>query len=83
MIRSVLVFELYALFLRFDIAITIKSTLNQIFAAREKISLFICIDLRSLYEYLVKLNITQKKQLIIDILYLKQLYKRRKIVEIL
>ena len=73
MIKSVLTFELYALSLRFDVTITIKFTLNQIFSyiAQKKISFFIYIDSRSLYEYLVKLDITQKKRLIIDILYLR------------
>ena len=85
MIRSVLAFELYALSLRFDIAITIKFILNQMFfdTAQGKISLFICIDSRSLYKCLIKLDTTQEKRLIIDILCLRQLYKRREIVEIL
>jgi hypothetical protein len=35
-----------------------------------------------LYKYLVKLGITQKKRLIINIITLWQLYKRKKIIEI-
>ena len=73
MIRSVLVFEFYALSLRFDVAVIIKFILNQIFfgSSQGKISLFICIDLKFLYECLVKLGTTQEKRLMIDILCLR------------
>lgn len=83
--RSVLASELYALSLGFDVAATIKSTLNQIFSntAQGKIPLTMCINSKSLYEYLVKLGTTQEKRLIIDILCLRQSYERRKITEIL
>ena len=77
--------ELYALFLRFDVAVIIKSTLNQIFSdiPQKKISLFIYINSKSLYDCLVKLGTTQKKKLMINILYLRQFYERREIIEIL
>ena len=84
-IRSVLTSELYALFLRFDVAATIKSILNQIFSdiSQGKIPLFICIDSKSLYDCLIKLRTTQEKRLMINILYLRQFYERREIIEIL
>ena len=80
-----LAFELYALSLRFDVAAIIKSTLNQIFSdiPQRKISLFMCIDSKSLYDYFVKLRTTQKKKLMINILCLRQFYERREIIEIL
>ena len=83
--RSVLASELYALSLGFDVAATIKSTLDQIFSARSqgKIPLSMCIDSKSLYECLVKLGTTQEKRLMIDILCLRQSYERREITEIL
>ena len=83
--KSVLASELYALSLGFDVAATIKSTLDQIFsgAPQGKISLSMCIDSRSLYECLVKLGTTQEKRLMIDILCLRQSYERREITEIL
>ena len=46
------------------------------------ILLIICTDLYSLYECLVKLGITNKKRLIVDVLALRQLYERREIAEI-
>jgi hypothetical protein len=39
-------------------------------------------DLYLLYKCLVKLDSTQKKRLMIDIMALRQLYERRKITEI-
>ncbi len=76
--RSVLASELYALSLRFDVAATIKSTLDQIFSGtpQGKIPLAVCIDSKSLYECLVKLGTTQEKRLMIDILCLRQSYER-------
>jgi hypothetical protein len=44
--------------------------------------LVLCIDSKSLYECLVKLGITQEKRLIIDIICLRQAYKRREIAEV-
>ena len=80
-----LTFELYALSLGFDVAVIIKSTLNQIFSdiPQKKISLSMCINSKSLYDCLIKLGTTQKKKLMINILCLRQSYERREIIEIL
>ena len=62
--RSVLASELYALSLGFDVAATIKSTLDQMFfSTAQAIPFTVCIDSRSLYECLVKLGTTQEKRL--------------------
>ena len=73
--------ELYALSLGLDVAATIKSTLDQMFpgTVQGKIPLTMCIDSRSLYECLVKLGTTQEKNLMIDLLCLRQSYERREI----
>ena len=83
--RSVLVSELYVLSLKFDVAVIIKSTMIQIFSdsPQRKISLFMCIDSKSLYDCLIKLRTTQEKRLMINILCLRQFYERREITEIL
>jgi hypothetical protein len=47
-----------------------------------EILLIICIDSYLLYECIVKLGTTQEKRLMIDIIFLRQSYKRRKITEI-
>ena len=44
--------------------------------------LVVYTDSYSLYECLVKLGITNKKRLIVDVLVLRQLYERREIAEI-
>ena len=80
-----LISKLYALFLEFDVIIIIKFIMIQIFfdSSQKKISLFIYINSKSLYDCLIKLKTTQKKRLIINIFYLRQFYERREIIEIL
>ncbi len=46
------------------------------------ISFVFCINFKSLYDCLIKLDTTHKKRLMIDIISLRQLYKRREIIEI-
>ena len=46
------------------------------------IPIIVCTDLYSLYECLVKLNTTKEKRLIIDIMALRQSYKRRELFKI-
>jgi hypothetical protein len=42
----------------------------------------ICTNFYSLYKCIVKLGTTQEKRLIIDVIFLRQFYKRKKIIEI-
>jgi hypothetical protein len=79
-IRSVLTAELYEITHEFDIEIVIKTTLKRIL--QSEISLILCIDLKSLYDYLIKLETTQEKILMIDVMSLRQFYERREIIEV-
>lgn len=79
--RSVLASELYAMSLGFDVAATIRSSLNQILSSN--VSLIICVDSKSLYDCLVMLGTTHEKRLMVDILAIRQSYERREIADIL
>jgi len=67
-----------------NIAIAIGTTLKIIIDQLELpiIPIIVCTDLYSLYECLVKLGTTKKKRLIIDIIALRQSYKRRELFKI-
>ena len=78
--RSVLALELYAMAHGFNIRAVFKFIIKKLL--QMTLLLIIYTDLKLLYNCLVKLNITQKKRLIIDIIYLYQLYKRREIIEV-
>ena len=71
-IRSVLILEIYRMVLGVDIVYTIGIILNIIISELNllKIKIIICIDLYSLYKYLVKLKSTKEKRLIINIISL-------------
>ena len=73
--------ELYALVYGFDIGAAIKSTVYNMLQL-EKLPLVLCTNLKFLYNYLVKLGTTQEKRLIVDLMCLRQLYKRREITKI-
>src|SRR6266536_2021329 len=79
--RSVLASELYALAHGFDIGTTIKSTIQKILGI-DQLPIVLCTDSKSLYDCLVKLGTTQEKRLMVDLMYLRQAYERRKITEI-
>ena len=64
----------------FNIGAAIKSTINLVLNIT--IPLVICTDLKSLYNYLVRLSTTQEKRLIVNFICLYQLYKHREIAEI-
>ena len=65
---------------RFDIGATIKLTIDLVL--NTTITFIICTDLKSLYNYLVRLTITQEKRLIVDFICLHQSYKYREIAKI-
>ena len=64
----------------FDIAAAIKSTINKMLFIITLLILY--TDLKSLFNCLVRLGTTQKKHLMINIIYLHQAYKRREIIKI-
>ena len=65
----------------FDTGAAIKATIEKILQL-ERLPITLCTDLKSLYDYLVKLRTTQEKRLMVDLMCLRQLYKRREIAEI-
>jgi hypothetical protein len=79
--RSVLASELYRLAHGFDIGAIIKSTIQRILQL-EQLPLVLYTDSKSLYDCLVKLGTTQEKRLMVDLMCLRQAYKRRKIIEV-
>ena len=64
----------------FNIRALIKSTIDKVL--RIDLLLVLCTNSKLLYECLVKLGTTQEKRLIIDIICLRQAYKRKEIVEV-
>lgn len=64
----------------FNIGAVIKVIVGKILGLAILILLY--IDLKSLYDCLVKLDITQEKQLIVDVMNLHQSYERQEITEI-
>ena len=78
--RSVLASELYTIVTGFDNSSVIQATIKNILD--DEILLIICTNLYSLYNCITKLRTTTKKYLIIDIIRLRQSYKRREISEV-
>ena len=64
----------------FNIGAAIKLTIDLVLNIT--IPLVICTNSKSLYNCLVRLSTTQEKRLMIDFLYLYQLYKYREIAKI-
>ena len=79
--QSILASELYGLATGFDVGAAIKATLEKIMKV-ESLPLTLCTDSRSLYECLMKLGTTYEKRLMIDIMCLRQSYKRCEISEV-
>ena len=65
---------------RFNIKAVIKLTIDLVL--NTTIPLVICTDSKSLYDCLVRLNTTQEKRLIVNFIYLCQLYKHKEIAKI-
>jgi hypothetical protein len=76
--------EIYGIVEGVNIAIAINITIKIITKQLgfSQTLIVVCTNLYLLYECLIKLGSTQKKRLIIDIIVLRQLYKRREITEI-
>ena len=72
--------ELYTIVHGFDIISTIKATINKILNI--SLPLVTYTNSKSLYNCLIKFSTIQEKRLIINVLYLQQLYKRREIAEV-
>ena len=64
----------------FNIVVAIKLIINKMLSITTP--LILNTDLKSLFNYLVRLNTTQEKRLIINIICLHQVYKRREIAKI-
>ena len=64
----------------FDVRAVLKSNIDSIL--KQSVSMIFCTDLKSLYHYLVKLDTTQEKRLMVDIMCLRRSYKRKEIMEI-
>jgi hypothetical protein len=73
----VLASELYRIINSFNIGACVKTTIDLILG--EDLPLILYRDLKSFYEYLVKLGTIQEKRLIINIIALRKAYKRKKI----
>lgn len=78
--RSVLAAELFAMVHGFDIASTIRLTLNSMMD--RVIPLRVYRDSRSLYDCLTRINQTTEKRLLIHLRMLRQSYERREITEV-
>ncbi len=78
--RSVLTIELFAMIHDFDVDSVLKATLTKMLDIF--ISLILVIDSKSLYDCLVRLEITVEKRLMMNVMILRQSYERREITEI-
>ena len=69
--------ELYRIAYSFDITAAIKLIIDKMLFITTLLILY--TNLKSLFNYLVRLSTTQEKCLIINIIYLCQAYKRKKL----
>ena len=79
-IKNVLTSKLYVMNHVFDIETVIKTTIEKILGIH--ISFILCIDSKSLYDCLMRFEITYEKRFMIDIMNFRQSYERREITEI-
>lgn len=75
----VLASQLYAMIYELDLRAMIKSIIEYILA--QSVLVILYMNLKSLYDCLVKLSTTQEKRLIVYIMCLRQSYERCKIIE--
>lgn len=78
--RSVLAAELFAMTHGFDVASTIRLTVNDVFG--RVIPMKFYTDSKSLFDCLTNINSTAEKRLLIDLRMLRQCYERREITEV-
>jgi hypothetical protein len=82
--QSVLALEIYSIVGGVNIAIAINTTIKII--AKQlgfpPTPIVVCTNSYSLYECLVKLRTTKEKRLMINIMAIRQSYKRRELTEI-
>jgi hypothetical protein len=76
----VLALELYGIAHGYDIGATIKSMVDKVL--QTNLLLVLCTDSKSLYDCLVRLGTTAEKRLMVDVMCLRQAYKRRQIIEV-
>ena len=81
--RAVLASELYAMVAGVDMLISLATTINMITdrLSIPRLPTVVCTDSLSLYECTVKLGTTKEKQLMIDIMAIRQSYERRELTE--
>jgi hypothetical protein len=82
--KSVLASEFYVMAYGVDIAVVIRTIIDKIINRLRlpKASVIVCTDFLFLYECFIKLETTKEKRLIIDIIALRQTYKRQKVFDI-
>jgi hypothetical protein len=80
--HSVLAAELFVKIHGFDVDSGLKSTLIKMLGKKTLISLILVTDSKSLYDCLIRLGTTVEKRLMIDVMTLRQSYKRRQITEV-
>jgi hypothetical protein len=75
--------KIYSIVRGFNLGIIISSTIQLITDQLHlpSIPLIIYIDSNSLYKYLIKLETTKKKHLIINIIALYQTYKKKRLIK--
>jgi hypothetical protein len=78
--RSVLTAELFAMIYDFDVDSVLKATLTKML--RIFTSLILIIDLKFLYDCLIRLEITVEKRLMMNVMIRRQCYERREIIEV-
>ena len=78
--RSVLASELYTIAYGFDIGAAIKATVE--LQLNISLPLTLCTDSKLIYKCLIKLGTTQEKRFMINIMCLRQSYKRHEIAKV-
>ena len=78
--KSVLASELYTIAHGFNISAVIKAIVK--LQLNTSLLLTLCTDSKLIYKCLIKLGTTQEKRFIINVMYLRQSYKRHKIAKV-